>query len=98
MKGGHGVYLHKDLSMNAIAKHRVHPAQKPVGLLRWCIEKLKLKPGDTILDPYMGSGSTGVAALAMGCHFIGVEIDPTHFATAEKRIHEAAAATPLFAC
>jgi DNA modification methylase len=86
MKGGHGVYLRRDLSMNAITKSRVHPTQKPIALMRWCIERLKLKPGATILDPYMGSGSTGVAAVELGFHFIGIEQNPGYFAIAERRI------------
>lgn len=97
MKGGRGVYLFKDLSMNAEAKRRVHPTQKPIPLLRWCVERLKLKPGATILDPYMGSGTTGVAAVQLGFNFIGCEIDAAHFAAAKKRIEAARAAQPLFA-
>jgi site-specific DNA-methyltransferase (adenine-specific) len=94
MKGGCGIYLHKDLSMYSIAKSRVHPSQKPVGLMRWCIQRLKLNPGATILDPYMGSGSTGVAAVELGFDFIGIESDPVHFAVAERRLRSAM--LPLF--
>jgi site-specific DNA-methyltransferase (adenine-specific) len=85
-KGGHGVYLHKDTSLYGETRKRTHPTQKPVGLMRWCIERLKLKPGSTILDPYMGSGTTGVAAVQLGFNFIGVEIDPAYHAIAERRI------------
>jgi len=67
----------------------LHPTQKPVALMRWCIEKLRLKPGVTIFDPYMGSGSTGVAAVELGFNFIGCEIDPSYFAIAENRIKAA---------
>jgi site-specific DNA-methyltransferase (adenine-specific) len=98
MNGGHGVYLHKDLSMNALAKRRSHPNQKPIGLMRWCIERLKLKPGSTILDPYMGSGTTGIATIGLGLNFIGIEIDPGYFAIAERRIATARAQHPLFLC
>lgn len=95
-KGGHGVYLHKDLSMNALAKSRLHPNQKPVGLMRWCLERLKLPPGATVLDPYMGSGTTGVACVQMGFNFIGMEIDPGYFEIAKRRVEEARQAAPLF--
>jgi len=51
--------------------------------------ELHTLPGDTILDPFMGSGTTGVACVQTGRDFIGIEIDPTYFAIAEKRIAEA---------
>ena len=65
-----------------------HPTVKPVELAEHFI-KLHTKPGDTILDPFMGSGTTGVACVQTGRNFIGIEIDPTYFAIAEKRIAEA---------
>ena len=64
----------------------LHPTQKPISLMKWCIEIAKAK---TILDPFMGSGSTGVAAAQLGCDFTGIEISPKYFAIAEKRIAEA---------
>lgn len=85
-KGGHGVYCHKDTSMYALARQRLHPAQKPVGMLRWCIAKTK---SPIIIDPYMGVGSTGLASLAEGRQFIGVELDRAYFEIACKRIQEA---------
>ena len=45
--------------------------------------------GDTILDPFMGSGSTGIACVQTGRNFIGIEIDPTYFEIAKRRIEEA---------
>lgn len=106
-KGGHGVYcFRKTFTARTRAKEAfgtagydlppAHPTQKPLALMRWCIERLKLKPGTTIIDPYMGSGTTGVAAVQLGFHFVGIEIDPGHFATAERRINAARAETPLF--
>lgn len=92
-KGGHGVFCRRDLSNNAIANERVHPTQKPVGIMKWCIEKTK---GDTILDPFMGSGTTGVAALKLGRKFIGCEIDPTYFKIACDRIAKEANQLKLF--
>jgi site-specific DNA-methyltransferase (adenine-specific) len=56
--------------------------------MRMIIEKFT-NEGDTILDPFMGSGSTGIACVQTGRNFIGIEIDPTYFAIAERRIAEA---------
>lgn len=67
---------------------REHPNQKPEGLPAHFIE-LTTKPGDTVLDPFMGAGTTGVAAARLGRPFIGIELDPAHFATACRRIEEA---------
>lgn len=62
---------------------RFHPAQKPEALMLWCLGFIK---GQTIFDPFMGSGTTGVAALRLGHKFVGVELDPTYFDIACKRI------------
>ena len=72
-----------------------HPTQKPVELMVWCIEQA----GDveTILDPFMGSGTTGVAAIQMGRKFIGIEREQKYFEIACKRIEQAAAQGQLFA-
>lgn len=72
---------------------REHPTQKPVDLMMWCVEKTK---GATILDPFMGSGTTGVAAVRLGRNFIGIEKDPGYFAIAKRRIDEALAQPALF--
>lgn len=66
---------------------RVHPTQKPVALMAWCIEQL----GDAaaILDPFMGSGTTGVACAQLGRKFIGIEIEPKYFDIACARIAQA---------
>ena len=56
--------------------------------MRWAIENYT-NEGDTILDPFMGSGTTGVACVQTGRNFIGIEIDPDYFAIAERRIKEA---------
>lgn len=74
---------------------RVHPTQKPVELMRWVIRQLDLPRGSLILDPYCGSGSTGVAAIEEGFDFIGVEIEDAYVAIARARI-EAAARAPTF--
>jgi site-specific DNA-methyltransferase (adenine-specific)/modification methylase len=72
---------------------RLHPTQKPVALMRWCVDKIE---GDTILDPYMGSGTTGVACADMGRKFIGIEIDRKYFDIACERLEAANAQTRLF--
>ena len=65
-----------------------HPTQKPIDLIKFCIAFL---PDEvtTILDPFMGSGTTGVACVQTGRNFIGIEIDEGYFKIAEKRIHDA---------
>jgi len=64
-----------------------HPTQKPINLIRRLV--LKLPKGSTILDPFMGSGTTGVACVQTGRNFIGIEIEPKYYEIAEKRIAEA---------
>lgn len=66
-----------------------HPNEKPVDLMRRLIEATT-KPNDLILDPFAGSGTTLVAALQSGRRYMGVEISPEHYETAQKRICEAA--------
>lgn len=73
-------------------RNRLHPNQKPEGLLQRIVEAHSL-PGDVVLDPFMGSGTTGVAALREGRRFIGIELSPEHYETACRRI-EAAAREP----
>ena len=72
-----------------------HPTQKPVGVMRWCIGHLP-EPNQTILDPFMGSGTTGVAAVQMGRSFIGIEREPKYFDIACKRIEDAQRQGSLF--
>lgn len=67
----------------------VHPTQKPVSLMRWCIRQLGLSPNSTILDPYMGSGTTGIAAYHEGHQFIGIERDAEYVEIARRRIADA---------
>ena len=71
-----------------------HPTQKPLGVMKWVIE---LCPkADTILDPFMGSGTTGVAAVQMGRKFIGIEREPKYFEIACKRIEDAQRQVDMF--
>lgn len=73
-----------------------HPSQKPIELMTWCIEEL---PSDAqvVLDPFMGSGTTGVACMQLGRKFIGIEREPKYFDIACKRIEQAYAQGQLFA-
>ena len=66
-----------------------HPNEKPVELMQRLIE-MTTKPNDLILDPFAGSGTTLVAALQSGRRYMGIEISPQHFETAQKRLYEAA--------
>jgi DNA modification methylase len=66
---------------------KLHPTQKPEKVMRWCISFIS--NARTILDPFMGSGTTGVAALQLGRKFIGIELDPGYFDIACKRIEQA---------
>lgn len=70
---------------NERLKEPKHPTQKPVELLKHII-KVASNKGDTVFDPFMGVGSTGVAALEMGRKFIGVEIEKKYFKAAERRL------------
>lgn len=73
---------------------KIHPTQKPIGLMKFCIEKLP--DAHTILDPFMGSGTTGVAAVKLGRKFIGIEIEPKYFDIACRRISEALKQPDMF--
>ena len=77
-------------------KESTHPCERPVGLYAWCIEQVPKQP-QTILDPFMGSGTTGVAAIQLGRSFIGIEREPKYFEIACQRIEQANAQGKLFA-
>jgi len=70
-----------------------HPTVKPVSLMRWLC-RLITPPGGLVLDPFAGSGTTGIAAVSEGFDFVGVELDPDHHAIAMARIEHAAAVAP----
>ena len=80
-----------------LAKPRAqeHPNEKPIALMELMISA-HTTPGNVVLDPFMGSGSTGVAAVQIGRQFIGVEIDPAHFETACRRIEDAQRIQDMF--
>ncbi len=63
-----------------------HPTQKPLGLMRWIVSTT---PARTVLDPFMGSGTTGVACVELGRRFVGIEINPEYFDIARRRIDDA---------
>jgi DNA modification methylase len=65
----------------------VHPTQKPIIVMEWCLSLLP--NATTILDPFMGSGTTGVACVNTGRRFVGIELDPGYFEIAKRRIQAA---------
>jgi DNA modification methylase len=72
-----------------------HPTPKPIEYMLKLVSRIT-NAGDTVLDNFMGSGTTGVACMQLGRRFIGIEIDPKYFEVAEKRIRQAAMQEPLF--
>ena len=74
---------------------REHPTQKPVDVMKWCIENLP-EPNRLIMDPFMGSGTTGVAAVKLGRRFIGIEREEKYFEIACRRIRDAYAQPDMF--
>jgi site-specific DNA-methyltransferase (adenine-specific)/modification methylase len=70
---------------------RVHPTQKPIALMEWAMKLVQLEAGTVVCDPYMGSGTTGVACVRMGLPFVGVEIEQDYFDIAVRRIRAAIA-------
>jgi site-specific DNA-methyltransferase (adenine-specific) len=94
MNHGCGVYIfdHEwDGFMRASERGKsLHPTQKPVALMEWCLEKLGVKEGETVFDPFMGVGATGIACVKNGINFIGCEIVPKYYQIAKQRIEAAA--------
>lgn len=74
---------------------RVHPTQKPIALMEWCLSFVK--DAQTILDPFMGSGTTGVACMNLGRKFIGIELERKYFDIACERIENAQRQARMFA-
>lgn len=79
---------------NTSATSKVHPTQKPVAVMEWCLGFLT--GCGTILDPFMGSGTTGVACTKKGLSFVGIEIDPDYFNIACTRIRDAHSRPDMF--
>lgn len=76
------------------SKH--HPCQKPVALMRWCLDVAGIPEGATVFDPYCGSGSTAVACIETGRNFIGCEIDAGYCEVARRRCKEAEESIGVF--
>lgn len=89
--GKRGVYTH---NVNGRTRHGVHPTEKPISLMCELIGDFT-NVGETILDGFMGSGTTGVSALKLGRRFIGIEQDPEYFQIACERVHESWKNKPL---
>ena len=81
-------FIETSVTSNGERKYGKHPTQKPEGLMRHFVEVLSNKD-DYVLDPFMGSGTTGVAAKRTGRNFIGIELDEKYFKISEERIQEA---------
>ena len=87
-------FTYNGSGLHAKEKNRVHPTQKPVALMEWCLGFLP--DAKTILDPFMGSGTTLVACQRMGRQGTGIELDPDYFDVACRRVDEAARQPDLF--
>lgn len=98
MRGGHGIYCYRqtwnaparaiDRDGNGSVPKGIHPSQKPVALMQWCFKRAGIKEGELVFDPYLGSGTTGVAAVRSNLRFVGCEIDQEYFEIAKDRISE----------
>lgn len=75
---------------------REHPTQKPLGVMAWALDQLPADVG-LVCDPFMGSGTTGVAAIQKGVPFIGIEREPVYFEASCERLSESLRAPRLFA-
>ena len=76
-------------------EERIHPTQKPVPLFMQILKKYS-KPGDLVLDPFLGSGTTAIACLRTGRHYIGIEKHEPYFVKAQERIDKERAQVRLF--
>ena len=88
MQGKSELEGHLQQGNKKLNEPRYHPTQKPIPVMSWCIKRLPAQC-ETILDPFMGSGTTGVAAVGLGKKFIGIELDPEYFDIACQRIEKA---------
>lgn len=72
-----------------------HPTVKPLKLMQWLVRLVGCQPGSVVLDPYMGSGTTGMAAVGQGYRFVGCEMAPDYYRIAAARVRHAAAGQPV---
>ena len=79
---------HTAIKSTEMAEKNGHPCPKPMSWMKWAISLVSL-PGETVFDPFMGSGTTGAAAIQLGRRFVGVEIDPKYFDIARRQISDA---------
>jgi DNA modification methylase len=98
---GNAPDLHKGAKHTAIessetADKNGHPCPKPTGWMTWAVD-LASRYGETVLDPFMGSGTTGVSAVQLGRHFIGIELEPKYFDIACIRLENAQRQDRMFA-
>jgi DNA modification methylase len=82
---GHGVYVKRDVSLQGESDVRLHPTQKPVGIMKWCLSFIT---GEISCDPFMGSGTTLEAAKNLGRKAIGIEIEEKYCEIAAKRLSQ----------
>jgi site-specific DNA-methyltransferase (adenine-specific) len=91
---GHGVWIKQHewdgfLMDGEERRQRHHPTEKPAGVMAWIMDRLGVEVDSIVIDPYAGSGSTGVACMQTGRRFIGIEIDEGYATIARRRIAEA---------
>ncbi|ABF71361.1 p097 [Rhizobium phage 16-3] len=84
----------KMFRQSVLSYDKEHPTQKPVPLMQWCLGYLQTT--GVVLDPFMGSGTTGVACVKAGRSFIGIEREPSYFEIACERIRKAQAQPDMF--
>lgn len=94
-----GKVLHDHIETSVISvgekKHGKHPTQKPLALMEYFV-KILANEGDVVLDPFMGSGSTGLASVLNGRKFHGIELDKNYFNLAKNRLSESVKTSRLF--
>ncbi len=83
--GRPNAYNAKGAGVDGLAEDNGHPCVKPVEWMNWLVNRASL-PGETVIDPFMGSGTTGIACIRTGRKFVGIEKSPEHFQRAVDRI------------